>query len=202
MLKRQDLRPGDIMCQFFASTVAGAFIAAGQALTGNRNSKIVHAGILFDSNYMVEALAKGIQAADLRIQNRPYHYMVYRPVNPRLAQGAADCANMMLQINHSQKSLSYNTKGAIASIFGTSAKPKTAGEMDALLDQILAGKDRPFFCSQFVVYVYQFVAEQSGMSRALIFNLSDPKVPPARLADYMETSPNFKLVGELPSNAR
>jgi hypothetical protein len=56
------------MCQFIAPTAAGAFIAAGQALTLHRNASIVHAGILFDD--MIEALSKGISAADLRIQDR------------------------------------------------------------------------------------------------------------------------------------
>ena len=39
----------------------------------------------------------------------------------------------------------------------------------SLLDRILAGRDQPFFCSQFVVYVYQWAAEQSGMSPPAIF---------------------------------
>ena len=35
------------------------------------------------------------------------------------------------------------------------------------LDRILAGKGHPFFCSQFVVYVYQFVAEQTEVGALL-----------------------------------
>lgn len=208
MLTRQDLRAGDIMCQFLSHTIAGPIIAFGQALTGNKNAKIIHAGILFDSFYMIEALKDGITANDLRIQNRTYEYMVFRPLNPALARGAADCANMMLQIHDAHttatakggvtyQTLTYSWKGAVASIFGTAAKPKTATEMDRLLDDILKGKDHPFFCSQFVVYVYQFVAEQSGMRASSLFNLSDPKVPPARLATLLHSSPNFKFLGEL-----
>ena len=202
MLTRKDLRPGDIMCQFIAPTFAGAFIAAGQALTMNRNSNIVHAGILFDGVYMIEALAKGISATDLRIQDRKYHYLVFRATTQSIAQGAADCANMMLKINHTQKSLPYDTKGAVGSIFGNGTAAKSPAEMDQLLDRILAGKGHPFFCSQFVVYVYQFVAEQNGMPAGSLLALSDPKVPPARLTTFLQTSPNFKLVGELPANAR
>ncbi len=202
MLTRKDLRPGDILCQFIAPSVAGAFIAAGQALTMHRNSNVVHAGILFDGTYMIEALAKGISATDLRIQDRKYHYMVFRASNPNVAQGAADCANMMLKINHTQKTLPYDTKGAVGSIFGNGATPKTPADMDQLLDRILAGKGHPFFCSQFVVYVYQFVAEQNGMPASSMFALSDPKVPPARLTTFLQSSANFKLMGELPSNAR
>lgn len=168
----------------------------------HRNSNVVHAGILFDGTYMIEALAKGISATDLRIQDRKYHYMVFRASNPNVAQGAADCANMMLKINHTQKTLPYDTKGAVGSIFGNGATPKTPADMDQLLDRILAGKGHPFFCSQFVVYVYQFVAEQNGMPASSMFALSDPKVPPARLTTFLQSSANFKLMGELPSNAR
>ncbi len=202
MLTRKDLKAGDIMCQFVTNSLAGAAIALGQALTLHRNAGIVHAGILFDDTYIIEALNKGIRAADLRIQDRKLAYAVYRATNPMLARGAADCANMMLKINAAQKTLSYDVKGAVGSIFGGGTFPKTPAEMDQLLDRILSGKDNPFFCSQFVVYVYQFVAEQSGMAAASIINLSDPKVPPAKLKTFLDGSPNFKYVGELPAGAR
>lgn len=206
---RKELLPGDIMCQFYSSSsvtsfLTGRVIAFGQAITGNHHCKIVHAGIMFDKIYSIEALKKGIRARDLRIQNFNDRYLVFRPVNKNLAQGAADCANMMLQIHYAQRGpqakegpLPYDAKGAVKSIFGTGRGPMSPSDMDGLLDRILTGHEHPFFCSQFVVYVYQFVAEQSGIPAASLFNLADPKVPPARLATYMDTSPNFQCVGEL-----
>lgn len=202
MLTRKDLKPGDIMGQFETGSKAGRAIAFGQKLTVHHHSNIVHAGLLFDNMYMIEALNKGIRARDLRIQNRPFHYLVYRASNLHLAQGAADCANMMLKIHHEQKSMPYTIPGAVASIFGKDRGPKTPAELDKLLDDILAGREHAFFCSQFVVYVYQFVAEQNGLRGGFIFNMSDPKVSPARLMTYLDSSPNFSLVGELPANAR
>ncbi len=124
MLTRKDLRPGDIMCQFMTGSWAGKIIHAGQALTSHSNSTIVHAGVLFDDTYVIEALNKGIRGTDLRIQSRTLHYMVYRPVNLNMARGAADCANMMLKINAAQKTLSYDIRGAIGSIFGSGTTPR------------------------------------------------------------------------------
>jgi len=71
-----------------------------------------------------------------------------------------------------------------------------------LLDRILAGKGHPFFCSQFVVYVYQFVAEQNGMRGAQWFNLNDAKVSPSVLASKLQGSPFFTEVGYMMPNAR
>lgn len=201
-MQRKELRPGDIICQYATGSLAGRIIAFGQALTKHQHSAIVHVGIMFDDTYSIEALNKGIRGRDLRIQNRTLHYLVFRPVNVNLGHGAADCANMMLQINAAQKTLPYNLKGAVGSIFGKGTAPMSPAAMDVLLDRILTGKDHPFFCSQFVVFVYQFVAEQSGTRAASIFNLPDPKVSPARLTTYMESSPNFKLVGDLPAGER
>src|SRR5215472_836378 len=213
-MQRKELCPGDIMCQFYSnnsltSFLTGRIIAFGQLVTGNHHCNIVHAGIMFDSIYSIEALNKGIRARDLRIQNVNERYLVFRPVNKNLAQGAADCANMMVKIHFAQRGphakngpMPYDAKGAVKSIFGTGNGPMGPAAMDSLLDKILAAQEHPFFCSQFVVFVYQFVAEQSGLRAASLFNLADPKVPPARLASYMDTSPNFQFVGELAPGVR
>jgi hypothetical protein len=74
--------------------------------------------------------------------------------------------------------------------------------MDSLLDRILAGKAHPFFCSQFVVYVYQFVAEQNGVAAGKLFNLSDAKVPPTTLAGMLAGHSLFHEIGYVMPNAR
>jgi len=51
--------------------------------------------------------------------------------------------------------MKYNTPGVVTGIFGNKGTSKSAGEMDALLTKVLQGKGHKFFCSQFVVYVYQ-----------------------------------------------
>jgi hypothetical protein len=39
-------------------------------------------------------------------------------------------------------------------------------------------------------YVYQFLAEQNGMTATSLFALSDPKVPSARLTTLLQSSAN------------
>lgn len=195
-LRCRDLRAGDLLLKLNAGSLINRVIRFGQSLVGQQNSEIVHAGILFDSTYIVEASGPGVIANDLRTKNLPFAYYVFRCTNPNLAAGAGTCAKMMFDIHSSQGSLKYSATGAAASLFG-SGKPLAPEEMDALLDRILEGKNNPFFCSQFVVYVYQFVAEQCGIPAATVFNLQDAKVSPSRLASYLQSHPLFQEAGYL-----
>lgn len=170
-------------------------IKFGQAMVGQKNPEVVHAGLMFDSTYIIEAMGAGIGANDLRVHNLPYGYYVYRCTNPNMAAGAGTCAKMMFDIHGKQGSLKYSIAGAIGSLFGADGKPVEPSQMDALLDRILEGKNNPFFCSQFVVYVYQFVAEQCGMPASTVFNLQDAKVSPSRLASYLQGHALFKEAG-------
>jgi hypothetical protein len=74
--------------------------------------------------------------------------------------------------------------------------------MDALLTRILEGRQQRFFCSQFVVFVYQFVAEQSGIPAAALFNVNDAKVAPSELAAKLQHHRYFKEVGYMMPNQR
>lgn len=194
-LRCRDLRAGDLMLKFNSGDLLNRAIKLGQSLVGQKNSEIVHAGLMFDSTYIIEAMGAGIGANDLRVQNQAYGYIVYRCTNPNMAAGAGTCAKMMFDIHSKQGSLKYTVAGAIGSLFGASGKPVEPSQMDALLDRILEGKSNPFFCSQFVVYVYQFVAEQCGIPAATVFNLQDAKVPPSRLASYLQGHAMFKEAG-------
>ncbi len=189
------------MLQFSRGNLAGAAIQFGQFLKGQSNSSIVHAGILFDNHYIIEAVGAGLSGADLRVQRHTCAYRVFRPRNPLIAQGAATCSKMMFDIQHQHHTLKYDLPGAVQSLIG-SGHARTAGQMDKLLDDILTGKGHPFFCSQFAVYVYQFVAEQSGMRGSSMFAASDAKVSPAALAAMLIHSPNFSEVGDLPAGHR
>src|SRR6476620_10184498 len=94
-LRCADLRGGDIMLQFNQGNAAGKAIAFGQAMAGDKNSEIVHAGVLFDNHYMVEALDKGISAGDLRLQNKSFAYRVYRARQPMLGATAANVVKFL-----------------------------------------------------------------------------------------------------------
>jgi hypothetical protein len=74
--------------------------------------------------------------------------------------------------------------------------------MDRRLDQILAGKSHAFFCSQLVVMVYQFAAEQNGIAGASLFPFADPKVSPSTLAQHLHGSANFNEIGYMMPNER
>jgi hypothetical protein len=104
---------------------------------------------------------------------------------------------MMFDIQKRNRNLKYDLVGAIGSLLGGQGKAKTAADMDGLLDRILAGKGHPFFCSQFVVYVYQFVAEQNGIAARSVFSVNDAKVSPSELASKLHGSAFFAEVGYL-----
>lgn len=217
-LRCRDLEPGDILlkaredlnarrlAEAPAKHLAGVAIShgiqLGQKATSRPNAQIIHAGVLFDRTFVIEAQSAGISANDLRVGNLHYGYHVYRCGNAGMAAGAGTCAKMMFDINQHRKSIPFTKTGAIRSIFGASGRPSTPAEMDALMDRILEGKGQPFFCSQFVTYVYQFVAEQSGISAGRLFNISDAKVPPSTLASVLVRHPMFGEVGYLMPGAR
>ena len=69
--------------------------------------------------------------------------------------------------------------------------PATHTAMDSTLDKIVEGRTHRFFCSQFVVYVFQFVAEQNGIPAASYFALRDGKISPSTLASMLQSSTMF-----------
>jgi len=77
--------------------------------------------------------------------------------------------------------------------------------MDNLLTRILEGKKQKFFCSQFVVYVYQFVGEreQLGIPASQVFNTNDAKVSTSELPALLGAKPAlFSEIGWLFANER
>jgi len=202
LLRCRDLRAGDILLKVSDGSILSRAIELGQTATGGRNAGVVHAGVMFDSTYIIEAQAAGISANDLRVQNRSYGYYAFRCNRQNMAQGAGTCAKMMFDIHKTSGSLRYSVLGAVGSLFGGGGRPTTPQDMDQLLDRILEGRNQGFFCSQFVVYVYQFVAEQCGLPAASTFSLAAAKVPPSTLATHLAASGRFTEVGWLVPNER
>lgn len=201
-LRCKDLAPGDILLKISDGSIVSRAISFGQNLMGQLNPAVVHAGVMFDKTYLIEAQGGGITAHDLRVQNKPFAYLAFRPRKRNLADGAGTCAKLMFDIQHQHKTLNYDLPGAVASLFGATGKAKDARSMDQLLDDILTGKGHPFFCSQFVIYVYQFVAEQNGMPGSHLFPQSDAKVSPSVLASALNGNGEFREVGYLMANER
>ena len=192
----RDLQAGDVLLKVSDGSVLNQLIQAGQSITGGLNAQITHAGLMFDKTYVIESAGHGITAGDLRVQNKPYGYYAYRCGNPNLSAGAGTCAKMMFDIHKAHDSMKYTVLGAAKSLFG-SGSPTTPADMDALLDRVLSGKNTPFFCSMFVVYVYQFVAAQSGMPASSLFNDAAGKTPPTKLASMLSTHAKFSELGWL-----
>jgi hypothetical protein len=205
----RDLQPGDIMLKFttkgemqnwnFAKNITSRVIFSLQTASFKENRQVVHAGVMFDKTYIIEAQKCGISANDLRVQNKDCSYAVYKCNNSNIAQGAGTCAKMMFDINKNpsnRRPMRYNLLGALASLRKSgSGNARTSVSMDDLLTDILAGKSHPFFCSQFVIYVYQFVAVQNGFLPYTIFRGNDAKVPPSTLMDNLITNPQFTRKG-------
>jgi len=202
-LRCRNLQAGDLMLKFNAGSAVNRIIALGQRVAAQLNPEVVHAGVMFDNTYIIEASGSGIHASDLRVQNAAFGYVVYRARNTAIANGAGTCAKMMFDIQTRHGNLKYSVPGAVQSLFpGRRPAPHSPGEMDQLLDRILEGRTHRFFCSQFVVYVYQFVAEQNGISGAGLFVLRDAKVSPSTLASLLQSNSYFDEAGYMMPNER
>jgi len=175
----------------------GNYLQGMQWLFGVPNSVFMHAGIMSDSFHIVEAQITGIKENDLRTDNRNLGYAVFRCTSGHAARGAATCAKMFCDIHKETGNLPYNLVGAHQSLSGTGGgHVQSPKQMHQLLDDVLekkGGRARPFFCSEFVVYVYQFVAEQNRFNSGYFFSQSAAKMPPGELFDTLMHDPLKKF---------
>lgn len=198
----RDLRPGDILLKMATNSLTNRIISLGQRLAGQPNAFLGHAAIALDTQFAIEAQAHGITANHLAMKNKECGYLVHRPKNRALGQGAANAAKLLFDVHQSQGNLSYGAVAAAGSLLGGPGQAKTGSDFDALCDRILSGRNQPFFCSQFVVYVYQWAAEQSGMQPESIFSVSDAKTSPSLLGSKLVGNPQFAEVGYMLPNER
>jgi hypothetical protein len=173
-----------------------------QKAMGSGNEEMIHAGILFDNCYLIESAGKGIGAADIYLQDKPYAYQVCRANNPMLAAGAATCAKIFMDIHARTGGMPYSVKAAVASIFKKTGVAPSRDQMDVAFAELIMGKNHPFFCSQFVVFIFQFAAEQNNMSARKIFPFNDGCVPPGVLAANLKSHPLFRGAGYMLANQR
>lgn len=198
----RDLRAGDILLEWYAGTAVQDAIRFGEKVMHRGNDKLIHAGILFDNRYLIESKIHGIAGSDMYQQNKSCSYTVYRPVSLSLATGAATCAKVFLDIHARTGGMPYNVTGAVSSIFKKPGSAPSRVQMDVAFSQLIKGKTHPYFCSQFVVFVFQFVAEQNNIPAAKILNYDDGCVPPSLLGSILKTHPMFQEAGYLLANER
>jgi hypothetical protein len=196
-LKCSDLAAGDILLQASSGSLASRVITLGQSLFGGPNASVVHAGVMFDKTFLIEAVGSGVSANDLRTGGAKLAYTVFRARNQRLGQGAGTFAKILFDVHGRSRTVGYSALGAVGSLGSAAGKPKSRTEMDGVIDGILSGRSHPHFCSQLVVMVYQFVAEQNGMAANTIFPFADGRVSPSELATYLSRAPGFLELGHL-----
>jgi hypothetical protein len=201
-LKCSSLAPGDILLKLGDGSLLGHAIRIGQSLAGQVNPQVIHAGLMFDRTYILEAQGAGISANDLRVQNKKYGYLVFRCTNANVAAGAATFGKVLFDVHQRAGNLVYSVPGAVGSLGGPSGAAASRTAMDDMMDAILAGRNRPFFCSQFVVMVYQFTAEQNGIAGNSLFRDTDRSVSPSTLASRLKGHPMFREAGYLMPNER
>lgn len=203
-LKCKDLKPGDILLKFSDGSLLSGIIKTGEKLLDKKeNSDVVHAGLLYDNNIIIEAQGPGVSANDLRVQNKKYGYIVFRCKNANIAAGAGEFAKILFDSHQNNQKQKYNLFGAIGSLFKKKDKLPTAEDLESRVDKIFKNKKEKFFCSQFVVFVYQFVGEQNGVNAADVFKLKDTLVAPSQLAaKLVDNAKLFDEVGYLMPDER
>ena len=203
-LKCKDLKAGDIMLKFGDGSWISKIIKTGEKLLDKKeNSDVVHAGVLFDNNIIIEAQGPGVSANDLRVGNKKYGYIVFRAKKAELASGAAEFAKILFDSHQNNSKQKYNLFGAVGSLFKKKDKLPTAEDLESRVEAIFNNKKHKFFCSQFVVFVYQFVAEQNGIKASDVFKVKDTAVAPSLLGTMLvDNAKFFDEVGFLMPNER
>lgn len=201
-LKTRDLVPGDVLLKLADDSLLSRAIRFGQSLAGQVNPQVIHAGLMFDKNIIIEAQGTGVSANDLRVQNKKYGYLVFRCANAKVAAGAGTFAKILFDVHQRGGNLAYSVQGAVGSLGGPGGLAASRTAMDDMMDEIMGGRSRPFFCSQFVVMVYQFAAEQNGIAGSSLFRDADRSVSPSTLASRLNGHALFREAGYLMANER
>lgn len=201
-LRCRDLKPGDVLLKMANNSLTSRIVQLGQQLARQPNAFVGHAAIALDTQFVIEAQGAGVTANHLAMKNKNCGYIVYRPKSPELGQGAATAAKLLFDVHQRQGNLDYGAAAAAGSLLGGPGRAKSSGDFDALCERILSGRSQSFFCSQFVVYVYQWAAEQSGLPPESVFGVSDAKTSPSLLASKLVANPRFGEAGYMLPNER
>lgn len=199
----RDLRPGDILLEWNGGTAVHQVISFGQRVMNRGTDQLIHAAVMFDNRFLIDSTSDGITARDIYMKDKVYSFSVFRTNNPALADGAATCAKIFMDMNaNMKKGISYDYTGAVASIFKKPGAAPSPGALDSAFESLIKGKNHPFFCSQFVVFVFQFVAEQNGIAAKSLFPFAEGCVPPSLLGSTLKTHPMFREAGYMLANQR
>ncbi len=192
------LRPGDVLFKYGTNHPVAVMI---KLLT---RSEFSHAAVVAESRHeVIEANGKGINRNDLRTENLHFEYEVYRCKDESLARGAANAADLVVAINEAKqgRAARYNYKDflkfPIWKLNASNADFRTDAGFEEGLAEMLNGGGMTFFCSQFVVYCYQWAARQKGLNALDVLHTGDRVTTPVKLHGIVSTSNRFTHVGRM-----
>lgn len=159
-----------------------------------------------DSKNIVECTEKGLTKRPIDEKSNKWGgYIIYRPMRSEVSQSAGTAAELLSDTHRANGALPYNYVGAAASVLVRSQTPKSAIQMDQIFEQIIKKSKRGTFrmyCSQFVVYLFQWIGTQMGLSSSYYFNVNDERISPAVLAGLLADSSHFEEIVYLIANQR
>lgn len=201
--KCKNLRPGDILLKVSDQSWLNWFIENMQWVFGkSQNSSVTHAGLCYDSTHIIEVQDTGIVSDDLTKENKPYGYIVFRCKNENLAKGAAEFARILADVSGESKNIKYAFLDALCAVREGTESANDKKGLEERIEKILTNQRHDFFCSQLVVFIYQFVAEQNKIKASDVFKLKDSLVAPSALGAQLADSKLFDEVGYMMPNER
>jgi hypothetical protein len=194
-LHHHGLMSGDLLLEAYDSTFTALKISIGQRIAGQANTKVVHAGVMFDPTDIIEAVGAGIAKNNLAGVHSRCGYLVFRCRNQEIATSASILAEIMFDAHQNQGTGPYSVIGAMKTAYGRQRSSPDLQKMEKMLDGLLSGDPQPVFCSMFVVTCFQLAAEANGISAAEIFPWAAEKMSPGELAKDLERNYLFEEVG-------
>jgi len=173
------------------------------------DSAIVHVGVYDGAGKIMEAAgAAGVRSMRLDLKAPGMQYHVYRPANAKRADGAALWAENMILT----RSMDESAQGGTLDSRGRDSKrdegfgryrlgtggilrdstrgPKAQEEVESIKAD--PWKDRSFFCSNFVLEMFELSAEEDEEP---LLPLDHRNTSPKKMYGEVSKSANFSLVG-------
>jgi hypothetical protein len=202
----KDLRAGDVLVKYNDGSATNTTIAAIQQENPASAYWFVHAALVtdkFSNLHAVEMSGEGLVSNDLSGHNKNMEYEVFRPKNPKIGEAAARLIGDLAVHGHREKSAEYNFLG-LTKLIADFDKMVTEEEFNVGYQHMLDGRhDEKYYCSQFVVWLYQGAKYRSGQPDNLWGDIS-VHIGPPRLAKIMKFNlpQSWEHVGYLAAGKR
>lgn len=185
----KDLRAGDVLVKYNDGTFTNALIANIQKEIPTSAYWFVHAGLVtdgFDTLHALEMSGDGLVCNDLAGHNKDIEYEVFRSKNPKITETAAKLIRDLAKRGERAKdSVAYNTEG-LAKLIVEFDKMVTKDQFNEHYQDMLEGrKTQKYYCSQFVVFIYQGAKYRSGQPDDIWGEIS-LHIGPPRLAKKLK----------------